>query len=43
MKNYPKGVPAEVNVHEFASLKDMLLDSCQRFAELPAYCNRGRR
>ena len=24
LKNYPPGVPAEVDVHEFASLKDML-------------------
>jgi long-chain acyl-CoA synthetase len=41
LSHYPPGVPAEVDVHEFASLKDMLLRSCQRFGELPAYSNMG--
>ena len=41
LKNYPQGVPAEVDVHEFASLKDMLVRSCLRFGELPAYSNMG--
>ncbi len=41
LKHYPPGVPAEVDVLEFASLRDMLLRSCQRFGELPAYSNMG--
>lgn len=41
LKNYPPGVPAVVDVHEFASLRDVLLRSCERFGELPAYCNMG--
>ncbi len=41
LRHYPAGVPAEVDVHEFASLKDMLLHSCRRFADLPAYTNMG--
>jgi long-chain acyl-CoA synthetase len=41
LKNYPQGIPADVNVHEFASLKDVLLHGCQRFSELPAYSNMG--
>ncbi len=41
LKHYPPGIPAEVDVHEFASLRDMLLRSCQRFGELPAYSNMG--
>ncbi|HUL64846.1 MAG TPA: AMP-binding protein [Burkholderiaceae bacterium] len=41
LKHYPPGIPAEVDVHEFASLSDMLLRSCQRFGELPAYSNMG--
>ena len=41
LSHYPPGVPAEVNVHEFASLKDVLLRSCQRFGALPAYSNMG--
>ena len=38
---YPTGVPAEIDLHEFASLKDMLASSCARFADLPAYNSMG--
>ena len=41
LKHYPPGVPSEIDVHEFASLKDVLQRSCQRFGELPAYTNMG--
>ncbi len=41
LSHYPPGIPAEVDVHEFASLKDVLLRSCQRFGALPAYSNMG--
>jgi long-chain acyl-CoA synthetase len=41
LKNYPPGIPAEVDVHEFASLRDVLKRSCERFASLPAYGNMG--
>jgi len=41
LSNYPPGIPAEVDVHEFASLKDLLLRSCRRFGSLPAYSNMG--
>ena len=41
LKNYPPGIPAEVDVHEFASLRDVLRRSCERFADLPAYGNMG--
>ena len=41
LKNYPQGIPAEVDVEEFASLGDLLLRSCQRFDNLPAYSNMG--
>ena len=41
LKNYPPGVPAEVDVHEFASLPAVLKRSCQRFADLPAYSSLG--
>ncbi|HOE43328.1 MAG TPA: AMP-binding protein [Rhodoferax sp.] len=39
LKSYPPGVPAEVDMFEFASLTDVLLRSCHRFAALPAYSN----
>ncbi len=41
IKNYPQGIPAEVDVHAFASLREVLLTSCGRFADLPAYSNMG--
>lgn len=41
LREYPPGVPAEVDLNEFASLKDILEKSCQRFANLPAYSNRN--
>jgi long-chain acyl-CoA synthetase len=41
LSHYPHGIPAEVNVNEFASLKDLLLRSCRRFGPLPAYSNMG--
>lgn len=39
--SYPAGVPAEINLDEFVSLKDILEKSCRRFADLPAYSNMG--
>ncbi len=41
LKNYPPGIPAEVNLGEFSSLKHVLEQSCSRFAALPAYSNMG--
>ena len=41
LKNYPPGIPAEVDVQEFASLAHVLQRSCERFADLPAYGNMG--
>ncbi len=42
LDSYPDGVPAEIDVNEFASLKDIIEKSCARFADLPAYSNMGR-
>jgi long-chain acyl-CoA synthetase len=41
LKNYSQGVPAEVNVGEFRSVKEILEKSCARFAGLPAFSNMG--
>lgn len=38
---YPAGVPAEIDPHRFASLKDVLVSGCARFADLPAYHSMG--
>ena len=32
LKNYPPGVPAEIDVNEFRSLADLFEQSCRRFA-----------
>jgi len=42
LKNYPAGVPEQINPDEYASLVQLLEDSCNRFAELPAYTSMGR-
>jgi long-chain acyl-CoA synthetase len=41
LKNYPQGIPVEVDVNEFDSLREVLRSSCERFADLPAYSNMG--
>src|SRR5512134_2045543 len=41
LAQYPAGVPAQIDVHKFASLKDMLARSCARFSDLPAYNSMG--
>ena len=41
LKEYPQGVPAEINPDEYASLKAILEDSCRQYAALPAYSNLG--
>jgi long-chain acyl-CoA synthetase len=41
LKNYPKGVPAEVNVDEYRSLCELFDASVRKFAALPAYANMG--
>ena len=41
LRHYPQDIPAEVDVHEFASLTDVLQRSCQRFGAFPAYSNMG--
>ena len=41
LKHYPQAVPAEVDVFRYASLKDMLEQSCEHFRKLPAFTNMG--
>ena len=42
LDQYPNGIPATVDVTAFASLPDLMADSCRRFADLPAYWSMGR-
>jgi long-chain acyl-CoA synthetase len=41
LKQYPEGIPAEVDYTAYGSLKEILESSCARFADLPAYGNMG--
>lgn len=41
LRQYPKGIPAEIRIDEYASLKEILERSCSKFSELPAYGNMG--
>jgi long-chain acyl-CoA synthetase len=41
LEHYPSGVPAEVDVSRYRSLREILEVSCQRFAALPAFTNMG--
>lgn len=42
LKNYPSGVPAEINPNEYSSLTTLFESSCQRFAALDAFTSLGR-
>ncbi|HXX83135.1 MAG TPA: AMP-binding protein [Casimicrobiaceae bacterium] len=41
LRQYPQGTPSEINAGEYASLKDILERSHERFDALPAYGNMG--
>ena len=41
LKQYPEGIPAEISVDEYRSLKEILERSCRTFADHPAYGNMG--
>jgi len=42
LKSYPPGVPAEIDVNEYASLREVLEASCAKFGSRPAYSCMGR-
>ncbi|MBC6943366.1 MAG: long-chain-fatty-acid--CoA ligase [Xanthomonadales bacterium] len=42
LANYPTGVPAQIDVNQYASVSAMLLESCDRFRHRPAFTNMGR-
>lgn len=41
LKNYPQGVPAEINPDSYRSLVDLFLTCCKKYAEKPAFNNFG--
>ena len=42
LKNYPPGVPAQINPDEYGSLLELIDASCTRFADHDAYTSMGR-
>jgi len=42
LKNYPPGVPAEINPEEYPSLKHLFEEACRKHAAQPAFTNMGR-
>jgi len=42
LANYPSGVPAEIDLHEFASVVAVLESACERFRDRPAFSNMGK-
>ena len=37
LKSYPEGVPAEIDASRYASIRDILEESCARYAAQPAF------
>jgi long-chain acyl-CoA synthetase len=42
LASYPPGVAADIDVHEFSSIRDIFAQSCSRFAGSAAFTNMGR-
>ena len=42
LKHYPKGVPAEIDVNEYASLREVFEDSVAKYAARPAFSCMGK-
>ena len=41
LKQYPKGVPAEIDYSAYSSIKQLFESCCAKFKDLPAYSNLG--
>jgi len=42
LKQYPKGVPADIDVNEYASLREVFEESCKKYATRPAFTCMGK-
>jgi long-chain acyl-CoA synthetase len=42
LQSYPQGIPHEIDVDAYASIKQIVEQSCARFRNLPAFSNFGR-
>ena len=43
LKHYPRGVPADIDVNEYASVREVFEESCRAFATRSAFSCMGRR
>jgi long-chain acyl-CoA synthetase len=41
IKNYPEGIPAEINLYDYPSFLDLFEDSCRKYADRVAFENMG--
>ena len=39
LREYPAGVPADIDPHRYSSLKAVIEESCERYADKPAFTN----
>ncbi|PKO62944.1 MAG: long-chain fatty acid--CoA ligase [Betaproteobacteria bacterium HGW-Betaproteobacteria-18] len=42
LKSYPPGVPADIDVNQYASMVDMMAESFRKYADRPAYSFMGK-
>ena len=42
LKHYPRGVPAEIDVNEYASVREVFEEACRKFSTRPAFSCMGR-
>jgi long-chain acyl-CoA synthetase len=42
LKHYPKGVPAEIDINTYTSLRDVFEESCSKYADRKAYTCMGK-
>jgi long-chain acyl-CoA synthetase len=42
LKSYPAGVPAEIDINQYASLREVLEEACAKYGSRPAYSCMGR-
>jgi long-chain acyl-CoA synthetase len=41
LKNYPKGIPAEINMQEYSSIMQVFDEACQKYSSRKAFTNMG--
>ena len=42
LEHYPKGVPAEIDVNEYASVREVFEESVAQFGERPSFTCMGK-